>query len=340
MKSLIRSNPIISYLIITFLITWLFWFTPMIISLPKDIILGIILIGGFGPAIAAFILLHFHSGIKIKIESKSLFWIFSVIAILIISLAFFFVKNGNSDAWGRNFWNGLNELSVLGVILLLASCFFWGLMMSNSKKLNLRENYLKSFLFDSSKLKWYAFAVLFYPILYALGYVFGKLFSFETSVYFFNPDPYFLLAFLLTFFFTGAPEEFGWRGFFQKELQKKYNPLITSILIALVWSTWHIPLHYNGFYSHDFDFLDRFLVSFQLGLLFTWCYNKSGYSILTVMILHTMNNNVGKIFGSSYYPAMTLGIIIVLIFIIDNKMWKRKDYHNEIYTSKINDRID
>ena len=334
MKSLITSNPIISYLILTFIITWSFWFVPMIISLPKDINLGIILIGGFGPAIAAFILLHINSGIKIKIESKPLFWLFSVIAMVIISLAYFFVKNGTSDAWARNFWDGLNELSILGVILLLASCFFWGLMMSNSKKINLTENYLKSFLFDISKLKWYAFAFLFYPVLYALGFMFGKLFDFETSMYFFDPDPYFILAFLLTFFFTGAPEEFGWRGFFQKELQKKYNPLVTSILIALVWSSWHIPLHYNGFYSSDFNFLDRFLVIFQLSLLFTWCYNKSGYSILTVMILHSMNNNVGKIFGSSYYPAMTLGIIIVLIFIVDNKMGQRKNYHTKLYSAE------
>ena len=334
MKKIIKSNPIISYLIITFLITWSFWFTPMIISLPKDINLGIILIGGFGPAIAAFILLHICSGIRIKIELKSLFWLFSFIAILIISLATLFVKIGNSSTWDRSFWNGLNDLSILGVILLLASCFFWGLMMSNSKNINLRENYLKSFLFDRTKIKWYAFAFLFYPVLYALGFAFGKLFNFETSESLFAPDIYFISGFLLTFFFTGGPEEFGWRGFFQKELQKKYNPLITSIFIALVWASWHIPLHYNGFYSSDFDFLDRFLTSFQLALLFTWCYNKSGYSILTVMILHTMNNNVGKIFGSSYYPAMTLGIIIVLIFITDNKMWKRKDYHKEIYATK------
>ena len=138
---------------------------------------------------------------------------------MIIIIATIFVRIGNSDSWGRNFWNGLNDISILGVILLLSSCFFWGLLMSNSKNKILKENYLKSFLFDSTKIKWYAFAFLFYPILYALGFAFGKLFDFETSESLFTPDIYFILGFLLTFFFTGAPEEFGWRGFFQKELQ-------------------------------------------------------------------------------------------------------------------------
>lgn len=334
MKKLIRSNPIISYLIITFLITWSFWFAPMIISLPKDIKLGIILIGGFGPAIAAFILLHFNSGKKIEIHSKSSFWIFSIIAILIICLATFFVKSGNSDNWDRNLWNGLNELSVLGMILLMASCFFWGLMMSNARNINLKENFLKSFLWDKTRIKWYVFALLFFPATYALSYILGSLFELQTTDYFFNPDTYFLLAFLLTFFFTGAPEEFGWRGFLQKELQKKYNPLIAALIIGFVWALWHLPLHYNGLYPPEFTFLSRFSTQFQWAILFLWVYNKSGYSILAVMVLHAFSNNIYRLVGYSYLPGMVLGVLVVIIFIVDSKMWQRKKYHIKYYPAE------
>ena len=313
----------------TFTISWLFWITPMLINLPKDIYFGIILLGGFGPAISGFILLHFQSGKKIEIASMPLFWLFSFLFGLLLLVTHYLVNN---EARLSEFWYNLKDVGLFATFILIACSLFWGLLVSNSKNNNLKENYLKSFLFNKSKIKWYAFAFLFYPILYILGFVLGKLFGFETSESIFTPDSYFILGFLLTFFVAG-PEEFGWRGFFQKELQKKYNPLITSIIIALVWSSWHIPLHLNGFYSSDF--FGRFLLSFQLGLLFTWCYNKSGYSILTVMILHTMNNNVWKLFGSSYYPAMTLGIIIVLIFIIDNKMWLRKNYHTKLYSAEL-----
>jgi len=328
MKSLIRSNPIISYLIITFLITWLFWFAPMIISLPKDIYFSIIMVGGFGPAISGFILLHIESDKKIAIASKSLFWVFSFLFGFLLFVTHYLV---NHDARLSEGWYDLKDVGIVATLILLACAFFWGLLVSNSKNSGLKENYLKSFLFDKTKIKWYAFALLFYPVLYVLGFALGKLFDFETSESLFTPDIYNIPGFLLIFFVAG-PEEFGWRGFFQKELQKKYNPLISAIVIALVWSSWHIPLHYNGFYSSDF--LGRFFLSFQLGLLFTWAYNKSGYSILTVMILHTMNNLVGNIFGSSYYPAMTLGIIIILIFIVDNKMWQRKNYHIKFYSAE------
>ncbi len=206
-------------------------------------------------------------------------------------------------------------------------------MISNSKNKKLRENYLKSFLFDKTRIKWYVFAILFYPALYALSYVLGNLFDLETTTSFFYPDPYFILAFILTFFAAG-PEEFGWRGFLQKELQKKYNPLITVLIIGFVWALWHLPLHYNGFYPSESTFSSRFLLTFQLSILFLWVYNKSGYSILTVMLLHAFNNNVDRIVGGSYIPAMVLGVIVVIIFIIDNKMWQRKNYHIKFYSAE------
>ncbi len=68
-----------------------------------------------------------------------------------------------------------------------------------------------------------------------------------------------------------------------------------------------------------------------LTFFITWFYNRSGYSILTVMLLHAMNNNSEKLFGNSYLPAMAMGVIIVIYFIIDNKMWEMKSYHKEVY---------
>ena len=174
----------------------------------------------------------------------------------------------------------------------------------------------------------------FFPASYMLSYTMGKLLDLETSRPFFNPDAYFFLAFLLTFFFTGAPEEFGWRGFLQKELQKKYNPLITALIIGLVWGLWHLPLHYNGLYPSDFTFLSRFVGQFQWAFLFVWFYNKSGYSILTVMLLHASSNNIYRIFGDSFMPGLILGIILVIIVIIESKMWQRKNYHIKFYSAE------
>ena len=37
-------------------------------------------------------------------------------------------------------------------------------------------------------------------------------------------------------------EELGWRGYAQTRLQKRWNPMIASIVVGIVWALWHLPL--------------------------------------------------------------------------------------------------
>jgi membrane protease YdiL (CAAX protease family) len=37
-------------------------------------------------------------------------------------------------------------------------------------------------------------------------------------------------------------EELGWRGYALNELQKKHSPLLSAIIVGVVWGFWHTPL--------------------------------------------------------------------------------------------------
>jgi membrane protease YdiL (CAAX protease family) len=41
---------------------------------------------------------------------------------------------------------------------------------------------------------------------------------------------------------AGLPEEYGWRGFALPHLSKKRSALTSSLIIALFWVVWHIPV--------------------------------------------------------------------------------------------------
>ncbi|HTO14470.1 MAG TPA: CPBP family intramembrane glutamic endopeptidase [Edaphocola sp.] len=332
MKKLVKTFPILSYLVLTFTITWTFWWIPLFYELSNDITSGVFFIGGLGPPIAAFILIHIISDVKIRINSIKLFWGFFILCVSILIWKYYTVEKGGAD------WNGfypkLSDFRTTGIILTIFGCLFLGLNASNATNKSLKENFLKTLLFDKSKRKWYLFALLFYPLLYVSSYFLGKLFDLETSEKLFDIKISVIPGFLLIVFIAGGTEEFGWRGFLLKELQKKYNPLIATLFIGFFWSLWHLPMYFNGVYSTEgfSAYLPSFIHTFQISLLFTWLYNKSGYSILAVMILHAMNNTVGSIFGASYIPAMIIAVLFMIIIIIDNKMWKRKNYANEIYS--------
>jgi len=335
MKYLIKSHPILSYLILTFSISWFCWFLPMFIEIERDILFGINFVGILGPPISAFVLLHSLSGAKIKIDSKKLFLIFFLVCVAIVFLRLYSVETGGRD------WNGfypkLSDIRLIGYVLPLLCCFFLGLNASNALNKNLKENYIKTLLFEKRKIKWYLFALLFYPFLFASSFLIGQLFDFPTSDSLIEFDTTFIIGFLMLLFIAGGTEEFGWRGFLQKEIQKKYNPLLTILFVGFLWSLWHLPMYFNGVYSTDgfSAYFSSIPHTLQITVLFTWLYNKSSYSILAVMILHSMNNNVGYIFGVSYIPAMILAVVIVVILIIDNKMWKRKNYAEEIYSNNL-----
>ena len=50
--------------------------------------------------------------------------------------------------------------------------------------------------------------------------------------------PYFLFIGIL----GGGQEEFGWRGYAQQPLQKRFGVLRASLLIGFIWGMFHLPL--------------------------------------------------------------------------------------------------
>jgi membrane protease YdiL (CAAX protease family) len=308
------------------MITFSFWFLQVIVPLPVDIAFGTIMIGGFGPMISGYIITVVNSGETIKIKSKSIFIAVFVAASAILILRLYFINNGLKNANGKI--PHLNDVGLLSYILIACAFFVFALAISNATNTRLKENYFRSFFYEKGKVKWYIIGFLILIVLNLSSYLIGSIVGLKTSDFIIKLEPVWLIGLLSTFFFFGSNEEFGWRGFLQKEMQKMFNPLVSAFVVSLLWSFWHLPLYYNGFYTTGgyLDLLPRFVWTFPLTIVFTWLYNKSGYSILAVLILHAVNNS-DSAFGSSYWPYTVLGILLSIYCIIDDKMWKKKPYH-------------
>ena len=149
-------------------------------------------------------------------------------------------------------------------------------------------------------LGWTVIAFLFYPLLVILGWGLSTVFSagVEMPGLWGEPLkevlPLFLLSYLLTAFARGGNEEPGWRGVLQPELQKKVSPLGSALIIAVIWSLWHLPLYLNGFYSGPVvgGMLGGFIFRIFLSIFLTWFYNRSKGNVLAMILLHTSFNMV------------------------------------------------
>jgi len=331
LKKLFKFKPIISFILLTFIITFFFWFLPVMIAIPKDIGFASILIGSCGPLIAAYIITVINSDEKFTIKSKPIFLAIFIAASILLFLRISFAGKGISDLNGEV--NGkiptLNEISVFGYLALLIPLFILSINASNAKNKNLKENYLTSFVYNNSKLKWYLIGIFLFILLSLLSYFIGSFGGVNVTDFIVKPKLIWFIGFFSTILLYGGNEEFGWRGFLQKELQKKYNPLIASVIIIFLWRFWHLPLHYNGYHSTGgfMDVLPGFIWTIPLTFIATWLYNKSSYSILAVILLHAMFNNVDKAFGSSKMVFIVVVWLFAIFCIINDKMWKKKFYH-------------
>ena len=174
-------------------------------------------------------------------------------------------------------------------------------------------------------LKWYAVIICLFPFLFALGLLASKLFG---GV--FPPlrdarhtltQPVALMLYIGANIIGGPlGEELGWRGFALDRLQNKWNALIASLILGIIWAAWHFPLFYiKGTPQQEMGFgtLVFWLWSLQvvsLSVLTTWVYNNSHRSILSAILMHFMFNSTYGITQHTL-PTITFAANTVIIAI-------------------------
>lgn len=99
---------------------------------------------------------------------------------------------------------------------------------------------------------------------------------------------FWLVNFLFAMTLAGGIEEPGWRGFMQPRLQRSYSAVSAAVLVGLVWTVWHLPLHLflpslgggavEGVFSR--------VATVPLAIVYAWLYNETEGSVLIAMILH------------------------------------------------------
>jgi uncharacterized protein len=100
--------------------------------------------------------------------------------------------------------------------------------------------------------------------------------------------PLFLAILTLT---DGLGEELAWRGFALPRLLTRYNALVASVVLGVIWALWHLPLLWtegNGMFQ-----LPVWLLLLDLtakSILFTWVFLHTRGSVLIAMLFHGATN--------------------------------------------------
>jgi membrane protease YdiL (CAAX protease family) len=107
------------------------------------------------------------------------------------------------------------------------------------------------------------------------------------------PGGFVMQAFFLLVATLG--EEIGWRGLALPALQPKHGPLAASLILGLVWATWHLPfwLLIGTVQALGLGYLAlNYLFIVPVSVYITWFYNHGRSSLLLAVAFHVTFNLV------------------------------------------------
>lgn len=180
---------------------------------------------------------------------------------------------------------------------------------------------------------WHAFIALVFPAVFAISFLVDTLLGgpvpeFETLAHI-AANPLALVGMVVGGIITGPlSEELGWRGYALDRLQAQWSPFASSLILALVWWVWHLPLFLmQGTTQYTYglgtpSFWLYLMAIVPLSVLLTWvCKHNSG-SILAAILLHfTYNLTVGLVHPFSVrvnlFQAILLWIVAGGVALVD-----------------------
>lgn len=104
-------------------------------------------------------------------------------------------------------------------------------------------------------------------------------------------------------------EEYGWRGYLQPRLRRRWNAVSVGLAVGVAWWGWHVPLFWiEGTSLHSWGLITGVplgLVSYAvsviaLSMLFTLMYENTEGTLLLAFLLHTSVNVSADLFSSAY----------------------------------------
>jgi membrane protease YdiL (CAAX protease family) len=142
----------------------------------------------------------------------------------------------------------------------------------------------------------------------------GSTYKFYCPISIYN-----ILLYFLSTMFLGGPieEELGWRGYVLPQLQNKFNPVYSSVVLGIFWACWHIPLFFiRGMNQYGASFILFIIEVILSSILFTWVYNRTHGSLIISILFHASFNVTVSILYPLHYFLKSVNRYTIIAVII------------------------
>jgi membrane protease YdiL (CAAX protease family) len=119
------------------------------------------------------------------------------------------------------------------------------------------------------------------------------------------------LATLPVIFLVNYGEEIGWRGYALPCLMRRFNPLVASLILGLIWALFHAALYWQ---RPSFGLMAS-LIILLVSVILAWIFVNT-QKILPGTLFHAMFNAWTQVFVVGDSGERLLVVVCVLLLIV------------------------
>ncbi len=315
----LKRHQLLVYFVLTYVLAWALWipFQQLILG-GRNYLMPLISLGVFAPALvgiglSAILKPRPREGRRQPaVNAFIIAWIIAS-AIIIMDL----ITNAQMD------------LSPTLIITSIITGLLPALIVSSAfSTIPGVRDHLRTYLKPRGHFGYYLLALVLFPSFWIIGYYLSRWLGMEVQ---FSSYPVLdakllgmvLLFYLYNFIYGGLSEEPGWRGFALPRLQSIFSPLVSSLILGVLWAVWHAPARFGGIEAKSIsDTIVEWILIVMVSVIITWLFNRTNGSILVTALVHPAMNTTG-VFLTGSLGAIILLFVFMIVVIILNKMWKK-----------------
>ena len=140
---------------------------------------------------------------------------------------------------------------------------------------------------------------------------------------------YFIVIQIPAMIFGGGLEELGWRHVLQPELDKKFNFIVSTIIVNIIWWFWHLPLFYiSGVWQFGRSFAIFGISITGISFVLAAIKKKTGSTWLCVLF-HACTNAWATIYlvNDSTLGTIAGAVALIIISLVLVKIGSKEKLH-------------
>jgi membrane protease YdiL (CAAX protease family) len=155
-----------------------------------------------------------------------------------------------------------------------------------------RQNLLRRAFAWSIDVRWYALAILYFPLV-SLAAATVRRMALGAWPAFTGERLGVILVAAVISTPAQAGEELGWRGFLLPRLSAKFGLPVASLILGLIWASWHLPFFYMaGTDKSNQSFPAYATAIVALSVAMAFLYWRTRGSVFLAMLMHSAVNNL------------------------------------------------